>query len=242
MKLSYDSIQREAEAFARQYRQEHKVPALPSAEDVQKYSDLLYSKFGPVVDLVRERLLQVDSEGGHGFDHLEDVAARAGYVSEEECRHLRIYGSDRNSIIERAVLAGMLHDVERHLGFQDIHMIEGEKTARRMLGQAGFMDDMVAKVVRNHDYINFDTGKDKVLAVVFGSVFDSDHFRYGLEREDTFWRMREKQGKPAADVIHDYQWLFQYRNAWRTNYGKLAGAKFIDFGLAIAKHIEEVFQ
>ena len=239
MELTYDNIQREAEAFAQHYRKRHHLPALPAAHDVQRYRDLLYSKFGLVVDLIKRRLSQVDSEGGHGFDHLEDVATRAGYIAENECRRLKITG--KSMVIERAVLAGVLHDVERHLGFEDNHMIEGEKTTRRILHQAGFMDDTVATVVRNHDYTDFDPGEDKILSIVFGSVFDADHFRYGLEREDTFWRMKEKRGKSAADVIHDYQWLYLYRNAWRTEYGKSVGPEFIDFGIAIAKHIEEIF-
>ena len=53
--------------------------------------------------------------------------------------------------------------------------------------------------------------------------------------------MKEKRGMPASEVIHNYEWLPQYRNVWRTNYGKKVGPKFIDFGLAIARHIEEAF-
>ncbi len=53
--------------------------------------------------------------------------------------------------------------------------------------------------------------------------------------------MKEKKGKSAEDVIHDYAYLPAYRNSWRTDYGKKVGPKYIDFGLAIAKHIEDYF-
>ncbi len=241
MKLTYNNIQKEAEDFSKQYRRKHKIPSLPTVKEVQKYRNLLYKKFSPVVDLIKERVSKVDPVGGHGFEHLGDVATRSGYIAEKECDHLKITGKDRELIIESAVLAGALHDIERHLGFGEDHMIEGEKTTRWILDKAGLKYDVVALVVRNHDHIDFDPGNNKTLTIVFAAVFDADHLRYGLEREDTFWRMKEKGGKSVAEVIHDYQYLPQWRNVWRTKYGKTVGPKIIDFGLAIAKHIEEFF-
>jgi hypothetical protein len=239
--LTYDNIQKESERFAKEYRKKHKIPMMPKKNELNKYVELLHSKFGLVVDLVKKRMAENETVGGHGFEHLEDVAARAGYIAEKECRIKKITGEKKKLIIESAVLAGVLHDVERHLGFEDIHMVQGEKTAKKILSEAGFENQLILTVVRNHDHIDFDPGDNKILSVVFGSVFDADHLRYGLEREDTFWRMKEKSGKPVKDVIHDYRYLPQWKNAWRTGYGKKIGPKYIEFGLAIAKHIEKAF-
>lgn len=239
--MTYDSIQTVAESFAGEYRAQNPFLDFPSAEDLVPYKRILETELTPIVTLVQERLSQVDSEGGHGFEHLEWVSFFAGYIAKKECEFRGFNEILTQKYIRRAMLAGLLHDVERHHGFGEIHMIEGEKTARKFLEQTKLADEAVLLVIKNHDHIDFDTAHNQDLEIIFGSVFDADHFRYGLERADTFWRMKEKQGVPVEKVIHDYAYLPQYRNAWRTQYGKKIGPQLIDFGMAIAKHVEKTF-
>jgi hypothetical protein len=237
--LTYDAIQAEAEAFAAQYRQTHEVPALPSDEELRPYVELL-AQYPLVRQQVTEYTSAHDPEGGHGIEHLEWVSARAGWIAENEVKLKKLDEAKTAQIVLEAVLAGYLHDIDRHLGFGQDHMDVGSQTAHRILTAAGLDLPRVVEVVGHHDLIDYQPGDDE-LAIIFGSVFDADHFRYGLEREDTLWRMKEKQGKTAEAVIHDYAYLPQYREAWRTAYGKKVGPLLIDFALAISKHIEKTF-
>lgn len=233
--LSYDQIQAAAEEIARSYRQLNEVPKLPNEKTLSKYKEILNNKYLKLANKVKEHISHNEPEGGHGFEHLEYVATMAGYFAETE-------GAD-NEVIEMAILAGLFHDSERHLGFGEDHMIAGGKTTRLILRESGIKDgwiNIIALVVRNHDLIEFNPG-DETTRIVFESIFDPDHFRYGFEREDTFWRMKEKRGVPPEKVIHDYQFLPPFRNAWKTKLGKEIGPKIIDFGMAIAREIERRF-
>ncbi|KKU92242.1 MAG: hypothetical protein UY21_C0003G0018 [Microgenomates group bacterium GW2011_GWA1_48_10] len=241
MELTYDNIQQEAENFAAQYRKSHDVPPFPNLEQLAKYRELIDTQYPQVVTLIKERLASVESAGGHGFEHLEDVAMRAGFIADDECTVRNIEGVEKEAIVKTVVLVGLLHDIERHLGYGEEHMVEGEKTATRILSQAGISNPLVPIIVRNHDHIDFNPSDDPQLSVVFGSIWDADRFRYGLEREDTFWRMKQQKGVSPEKVIHDYQFLPPLRDAWRTKYGREYGPKYIDFGIAVAKHIEGVF-
>lgn len=233
--LSYDQIQLTAEEIARSYRESNGVPNLPDERVLGKYKKILEDRFSGLAKDVREYVSQYEAASGHGYDHLEYVATMAGYFAESE-------GADKE-IIEMAILAGLFHDIERHLGYDEEHMIEAEKTTRRILKEHNIKDEWIntiALAVRNHDHIEFNPDNERT-RIVFGSVFDPDHFRYGLEREDTFWRMKEKKGVQPEEVIHDYKFLPAFRDSWKTKLGKELGPKFIDFGMAIAKGVEERF-
>lgn len=233
--ITYDQIQLTAEDVAKEYRRNHEIPALPGETVLSKYKEILNNKYSVLVNRVKEHLSHNEPESGHGFEHLEYVATMAGYFAETE-------GAD-NDVIEMAILAGLFHDIDRHLGYGEDHMVEAEKSARLILGDVGISErftEVIAVAVRNHDHIEFNS-KDKNTRIVFGSIFDPDHFRYGFEREDTFWRMKEKRGMPPKEVIHDYQFLPPFRNAWKTKLGKEIGPKIIDFGLAIATEVERRF-
>ncbi len=232
---SYDLIQLTAEEVARIYRSTHKVPTLPSGQQLEKYRRILNDKYVKIVEKVKIHILKNEPEGGHGYEHLEYVAVMAGYFAEEE--------GAKDDVIEMAILAGLFHDIERYLGFGEDHMIKGEETTRLILNKSGINEgwiDVIALAVRNHDHIDFNP-RGEVERIVFGSIFDPDHFRYGFEREDTFWRMKEKRGISPEKVIHDYQFLLPFRDSWKTNMGKKIGPKIIDFGLAIAREIERRF-
>lgn len=242
MELNYDSIQSVAEDFAKKYRQENNVTPLPSTVETAKYREIIFGRFVKVVELIKEHFSARDLEGGHGFEHAEDIASRAGLLAEKECQIRQLPEDQCKDAVSKAILSGLLHDVEKSAGFEE-HMIKGEETARSILKEAGIEDETVLLIVRHHDHENFNDGGDKILAVAFGAVFDVDHFRWGLDRADTFWRMKEKMGKTAPAVLTDYQYLIPFLDAtyWRTQYGKIVGPKYIEFGLAIAKHVEKTF-
>ena len=239
--LTYDLIQTEAEIFAASYRNKHDVPSLPTEKDLKKYKEMLFSEFPVLVKSVKKYLENQNVWLAHDYEHLVEVASLAGYIADYECKFRKLKGERKVRIIRTSILAGLLHDIERHLGFGEEHMIKGEETANKLLVQVGIDNKKVSKVVRQHDNTNFKAEDDLELEISYGSVFDADHFRYGLEREDTFWRMKEALGKSTEEVIHDYKFLPPIRNAWKTRYGKNIGPELIDFGLAIAKHIEEKF-
>ena len=233
--ITYDQIQSTAEEVAMMYRQSNEVPKLPDEKTLIKYKEILNGKFSDLASKVKEHISHNEPEGGHGFEHLEYVATMAGYFAETE-------GAD-NEVIEMAILAGLFHDIERHLGYGEDHMVEAEKSARLILRESGISKkyiEAIALAVRNHDHIDFNP-EDETTRIVFGSIFDPDHFRYGFEREDTFWRMKEKKGVPPEKVIQDYQFLPPFRNAWKTKLGKEIGPKIIDFGMAVALEVEKRF-
>lgn len=231
--FTYDDIQKCAEDFAAQYRATHAMPVLPSDQDLEPYLQLLNSKFGRAVELTKKHIAQFEPEGGHGYDHLQYVATMAGFVA--------TYEGARQEVIETAVLAGLFHDIDRHLGYGLEHVIEGEKSTRQIMEGLGIQNNNVLMIVRNHDDLGFRPEGNEDLRVAFGSVFDPDKFRFGLEREDTFWRMKQKRGKTPSEVIHDYAFLPPYEHCWHTKYGKEVGPVFVQFGLAIARHVEQTF-
>jgi len=118
--FSFNDIQLEVESFAANYRKTHDVPPFPSNDQIQKYKEILNTKYSRVVELVKKRLETVDSEGGHGYEHLEDVATRAGFIAETECTFKGIKDDQKEGIINETVLTGLLHDIERHLGLVKI--------------------------------------------------------------------------------------------------------------------------
>lgn len=241
MQITYDDIQKEAVKFALEYRKDHNLPSLPSKTELEKFKLILDAKYSKVIKLIRGHLKYKDSWVGHDYEHLEFVSSLAGFISEKECIEKNISKIQSKQVLETTLLSGLFHDIDRDLGIGEAHMIEGERTTKRLLMEAGVKNQLVSVVVRNHDNFDFKPGNNDELAMSYGSVFDADHFRWGLEREDTFWEMKKMKGKPVEDVIHDYQFLYPLRDAWKTNYGKMVGPLFIDFGLAIARHVEDKF-
>ncbi len=240
MKITYRNIKSEASRFANIYRKSHEVPELPRAEDLKVYKDKYFTKFDKLINLINEHLEDIESQITHGFGHLEYVSLLASYIANVECKRKKVPVNLSDSIVESAFLGGVLHDIDRHLGFGEIHMIVGEKTAKEFLNLLGVKNKNVLEIVRNHDINNYKVSA-KSNDVAFGSVFDADHFMYGWEREDIFWKRGEQKNIPESEIIHDYQFLYPVRNAWRTSYGKKVGPQLIDFGLSIAKHIEIQF-
>ncbi|MBU0708890.1 hypothetical protein KJ596_04040, partial [Patescibacteria group bacterium] len=231
--FTYKDIRKVVRLFSAQYRTNHNVPSLPGDQELREFRERLYQKFPNVISLVKKHLRKTSPQEGRGFDHLEEIAVMAGHLAEQECAFRKIDSPENMRIIDQAILAGLLHDLDRHLGFGEVHMIEGEKSARRILEKEDLVNETVLTVVRNHDHLGFDPNNDRLLEIIFAAVFDADHFRYGTERKSEYWEMREKKGIPPEEVIHDYQFVPPLRDAWRTNYGKRVGPPWIDFAIAI---------
>lgn len=239
LKCTYEAIQLEAEQFASDYRDKIGLPKLPDEKSLQPYKQIIEQRYPEVVKLIKVRLAQVESDPGHGFEHLEWVACLAGYIADIETEGKN--HKEKKEIISKAILTGLLHDIERHMGWGEPHTIAGEKTSRELLSKLNLVDEDVLTAIRHHDDMNYDFGGNETLRIIYGSVFDADHFRYGLERADTFWNMKQKRGVLPQEVIHDYAFLPPFRNTWKTKYGKIVGPQFVDYGMAIAKHIEDKF-
>lgn len=126
MELNYDNIQFVAEGFAKKYRQENSLPPLPGQVETAKYREIVFKHFAKVVELVKEHFSAWDLEGGHGFEHAEDIASRAGLLAEKEGRIRHLPLGQCEGVVSKAILSGLLHDIEKSAGFEE-HMIKGKK-------------------------------------------------------------------------------------------------------------------
>lgn len=231
--LTYEQIEKTAAEIARDYRKNHEVPELPKDEELTKYRDIIDGKFSEIAEKIEKQILLHETWAGHGYEHLRYVAILAAWLAEKE--------GGESEVVEMVMLAGLFHDIDRYLGFGENHMTEGEKTTRQMLESVNIEEkykEIVCEVVRNHDHLDYKSA-NQMVNLVYGAVYDADHFRWGLEREDTFWTMKEKKGVLPEEVIHDYKFLPPLRNAWKTKYGKEVGPKLIDFGMTIAVGVEK---
>lgn len=241
--LTYDLIQKEAERIGNNYRKKYSIPNLPTEPELRKYRKIIYKKFAILSKEIKKQVEKNTTWKQHGFEHLEEIALLSGYLAWEEYKYKKIIGFNLEETIDIAILSGLFHDIDRYLGFGEIHMIEGEKSTRKILNKYKEFTkyiDITAKTVRNHDVVDF-KNDDKNLEFFQGIVFDADHFRYGLERDTTFWRMKEALGIKPEEVIHDYKFLPPLLCAWKTKWGKTNGSKFIKLGLKIAEEIEKKF-
>ncbi len=236
---SYREIIKEAKIISK--RIENELPELPDDKNLKKYRLIIENEFSGLVEKIKEHLGKEGCEVGHGFGHLHNVAVLAAYIAELECKEKQLSKETAERLIRRTIIAGLLHDIERSKGFEKNHAIEGSKTAKLILNKCSIKDDFVPDIILHHDEKEFAGLNNVEFDIPFGSIFDADHFNYGLERKESFWTMKEKRGMPPEEVIHDYKFLYEYRNAFKTSFGKKAGPRFIDFGIKIAKHIEQKF-
>lgn len=237
--VNYQEIKKEAKIFAE--KTEKELPKLPNNKSLEKYMLIIESELSELVEQIKKHLGKKSYDVGHGFEHLYNVAVLAAYIAELECKEKQLSKDTTKRLIRRTIIAGLLHDIERYRGFRKNHAIEGSKIAKLILKKCNIKDDYVPDIILHHDEKEFAVLNNIEFDIPFGSVFDADHFNYGLERKESFWIMKEKGGMPPEDVIHDYKFLYEYRNALKTSFGKKAGPRFIDFGIKIAKHIEQKF-
>jgi len=268
MDLTYANIKKVARAFSKEYRKRHAVPDLPDGDLFYPYRKKLFAEFGCVTHEVYAYIHNIKgmkktstvetnfkpdpngpcpgiTEDSFCYEHMEWVALLAAYLAEQECTVLGITGNLREQILDVALLTGMLHDIGRHLGWDEKHAVVGAETAQEILKNCTISEEYIAFVVtavRYHDDPDFYPSQDDlILRIAHGAVFDSDKFRFGLEREDSFWDMKKSKGVTPEDVIHDYKFLYPLENAWKTTLGKDLGEKYWKLGMAIAKHVESTF-
>lgn len=95
-----------------------------------------------------------------------------------------------------------------------------------------------------HDKFKVSPRDNPRFDIPFFSVFAVDHLNWGREWEEIHWKSRKKQGIPPGKAIHDYQFMLPLRdspNLKQTKWGQEVALPYIDFGVAIAKHIEKAF-
>ncbi len=261
--MTYKEISKAAKDFAQKYRKKVDIPPIPGGEKLRKYKNILFEKYESVAKDVYEYIQEIKESGDTStvernfkpeknglipgitedsfcYEHMEWVALLAAYLVDHE-EDIR----DKDEVLDVVLLTGLLHDIDRHLGWDEAHAIEGAKTAKKILEDNNINQeyiDVVCKAVRYHDDPEFEPSRDEeLLFFAYGAIFDADKFRFGLEREDTFWDMKNNKGVTSEEVIHDYKFLFPLVGAWNTTLGKKLGKIYLDFGIAIAKHIEEKF-
>ena len=238
-KFTYEDIIAETKRHAQLLKS--RLPNLPSRKKLSPYNSIIVKDYADLNAKVQEHVFRKDTEPGHGYEHLRWVAPRSGYFTDLECNARNIEGEIRGRLIKRAVAVGLLHDVERYRGFGKEHSIKGSKVAKELLRECSIEDDYIPQIIMRHDEIDLFSIGNIEFDVPFQSNFDADHILWGLEREESFWRSREKRNIHPKEAIHDYQYLFPLRNSFKTQRGKVIGPQFIDFGIDISKHIEKMF-
>src|SRR5688572_21820954 len=101
------------------------LPQLPSTEELEPIIGLMWSRDRQLIDSIRRHLDEWGTGHGHGFEHLEWVAANGSYVATLECNEKNIRGEMREEIIQRAERLGLTHDLQRWRGYQREHALEG---------------------------------------------------------------------------------------------------------------------
>lgn len=236
--LSYEIIVKEVENFARKYQLENKLPMLPTKAQLRPCVKIIKENYQNLVADIKRYFDKVNADKNNALDHSLWVASVAGFIASDEINERN---NQKRKIIGNVILSSLLHDIDRHLGPGEEHMIQGAKTAEILLRKNLIFNVNIVKTVEHHDDPSYQPVGSDEFKIIFSSVFDADHLRYGLEREKEFWEMKKRKGVKPEDVIHDYKWMVPYLNSWKTNYGKRVCKKWISYGYAIAKHVEEKF-
>jgi hypothetical protein len=238
-KFTYKDIITETKKHAQLLKD--RLPHLPSSEELSPYDSVIVKDYANLNSKVQEHVSKKDTEPGHGYEHLRWVAPRGGYFANLECNARNIEDEIKQRLIKRTIAVGLLHDVERYRGFGKEHAIEGSNVAKEILTTCSIEDDYIPQIIARHDEIDLFSIGNVEFDVPFQSNFDADHILWGLEREESFWKSREKHNISPKEAIHDYQYLFPLRNSFKTLHGKVIGPQFIDFGIEISKYIERIF-
>ena len=239
--VTYSLIKEEVRSYIKKNRKNFNLPDLPSEKDLKIYKTIIEENFYKLLKEISIYFRNVKADKNNAIDHALWVATLAAYLADKESIRLGVNEEDKQKINYNTITAGLLHDIDRHLGVGEIHMIEGEKTAKKILSKYKINKNIIFETIRHHDDPNYEIDGLISDQIVFGSVFDADHLRYGLEREAEFWEMKERKGVKPENVIHDYHWLDPYMNAWKTKSGERIAKPWINYALAIAKHVEQKF-
>lgn len=242
--LTYDAIIAEAKSFSS--ARKTNLPSLPAAEDLEPYIGVMHAKDRRLVDEVRRHIDDWGSAHGHGFEeHIEFVAAMGSYIANSECEERGIRGDLRGEIIRRAWRLGLTHDMQRWRGYQKIHAEEGMRAARQKLEELGIADDeLLLDQILIHDDLSVPPRGDVRFDIPYYSVFAADHLNWGKEWEETRWRGLAKNKIDPRSAIHDYKFMYSLLeggNFEQTKFGREVAVPHVQFGIDIAKHIENTF-
>lgn len=238
--LTYSQIKEEVNTFCEAYKKDHVLPAFPTNEELVPYQEIIDTSFQPLVADIKQHFNDVGADANNALDHALWVALRAGFITNDECQTRGLDSNKTQSLVRKSLLAGLLHDIERHVGIED-HMEKGAEVARELLEKYDLFDEDITEAIRYHDYPEYTPEGNEEYKILYGALFDADHLRWGTERENDFWDMKERKGMKPEEVIHDYQWLYPLRNAWKTEYGKRVCKEYVEYAIAIAEHIEKIY-
>lgn len=243
--LTYDKIVSVAKTKAEQLKKD--LPSLPADEELEPFEGQMWAIDRELIDTVRRHLDEWGVTHGHGFEeHIEWAAKNAAYVAAMECEEKGIKGDLRDEIIQRAWRLGLLHDIQRWRGWrkEDAHALEGMKATRQKLQELGIEDSYLLDQVFLHDELKVQSRNDPRFDLPFFSVFAVDHLNWSREWEEIRWKGLAKKKVSPQEAIHDYQFMLDLRdspNLQQTKWGRTVAIPYIDYGIAIARHVESVF-
>jgi len=235
-------------SIARQKAKELKsqLPKLPINENLIQFKEIMHAEDKELIVAIHLNLKQTGkAKDRFNTDHNEKVAILSAYVASMECNFQNISEQRKRDIVKRTWRIGLLHDIERWRGWDSEHQIRGYETAdSRMLPQLGIKDDYITRAILLHDQLTVDPTGNPDFDIPFSSVFASDHYLWGLLWEEERWQYLESQNIPVSNAIHDYDFMKRLTdspNLKQTTWGKEVALPYVQYGLEIAKHIEDYF-
>jgi hypothetical protein len=170
-----------------------------------------------IYPIIRAYLKDKDQSPGRGFsDHLVPVSLTAAYAAWQECEMRGINGQVEKSIIRSALWLGAFHDIERGLGYGDIHAEEGVRTTARLLKESSLNDvpRYLLKHIFVHDRVEMDPGKkgDPEYEIPLAAVFAADHIHLLLDWISNYKKLEE--GRPVPPQIDNtYKYLIAVKES-----------------------------
>lgn len=240
MEKHYKLIKNEAKRLGKEYRKIHNVPNAIHPSNYSKYKVYL-EKYKPLKDRVEEYVEKKEHWFNHGYEHLEKISLESAYLADKECERLNICPNKKQKIIEMTLLSGLLHDIDRHLGWGEAHLIQGMKTSKILLKEFDIKFKEIPIIVRYHDLNDVNLNISEEAQIAYNALFDADHFLYVTEREEDFWETKERLGVSWKEVIHDYKFVLPLKNNWKTEFGKKHGSIWYDLTIFICEEIEKQF-
>jgi len=232
--ITYDKILSEAELCANRMG----IPVLLDSEKASANWEYTQGKFPELIKRIKQHLGRVKTPAKHGFSHLEYVASNAPSIAEIE---LQAQGLSSQEIIDRTIILGLLHDIERWRGYQEEHCIEGAKVADEILAELGMSDEYIHELIVIHDDGDFNPRNDLNFDIPHVSTYDVDHFLWFTGMKDIYWLERREKGQDPREAIKQSNFLYDYQDCLRSTYGKSRKDELVRVGIGIVEHIRKTF-